>query len=106
MNGRGSSDKRVEGKVSQWDWKKINKIKDDNLDINVQSKGYKKGKSTVRKTSEEEVTDSRAQESKMMLAMTFKTELRGIKYEEKITQIQTGGNQDLILAKEQRERGR
>lgn len=45
-------------------------------------------------------------EIKDNLAVTFKTKYGGIKYEEKITQIQTGGDQDLTLPIEQRERGR
>lgn len=41
-----------------------------------------------------QVTDANEQKQKITLPMTFKTEFGGIKYEQKITQIQTGGDQD------------
>lgn len=44
MDGRGNSDKWVQGKVSHWDLKEMNKIKDDKLVINIQSEGYKTGR--------------------------------------------------------------
>lgn len=40
-DGRGSSNKRMKGNVSSWDWKEMNTIKDDKLIINIQSEGYK-----------------------------------------------------------------
>lgn len=41
--GRGSSDKHVRAKGFTH-WKKMNKIKDDKLVINIQSEGYKIGR--------------------------------------------------------------
>lgn len=52
-----------------------------------------------------QVIGTKEQKSKITLAVTFKTEYGRIKYEEKITEIQTGGDQDLTLPIEQRERG-
>lgn len=51
-----------------------------------------------------QVIGTKEQKSKITLAVTFKTEYGRIKYEEKITEIQTGGDQDLTLPIEQRER--
>lgn len=71
----------------------MDKIKGDELDINVQSKGYKIGGAQWGRSEKRQVINAREQESKITLAVTFKTEFGGIKYEEKITQIQTGGDQ-------------
>ena len=51
-------------------------------------------------------TDATQQKLKITLAVTFRTEFGGIKYEENITQIQIEDDQDLTLAIEQRKRGR
>lgn len=54
----GSSDKWVGEKISLWDWKEINKIKDE-LDINVQSKGHKISGVQYRRTVRRQVSDAK-----------------------------------------------
>lgn len=59
----------------------MNKIKDDELDTNVQSEEYKIGAVQWGRPLRKQVTDANEQKQKITLPMTFKTEFGGIKYE-------------------------